>query len=846
MNDLKTAISKLFKPKNIASPSYPSSSKTPELPTKLLRGTDVFPYIDFHIPDLQPIKVSLDFGKEEKAFEQFFRYLKRRTTPSLLSPSLRQENAREMLETHYAADIPAIQKAAENIFQHHFLLFALHPLQTDFPIQWNANYETGAMDVWKTGRRYTASELTDDNANDIYPIWELNRHQHLLDFGKAYWLDGKEQYAAEFAQQMTTWIEQNPYPLSINWAAPEEIALRGIFWLFGFQFFLDSEAFDEQFFCRFYQVLLYHGHAVDDSLHKSGASGERVFSLVARAAFLYLAGTMLPEYRQSKTWSARGWDILQWKTPFLTAEQLLDNSIAGLISIAELYCFVLMVRKNNRYLISPPVMEGVTKLIESLSQFLKPDGTICRFGAEPQQQLLPGMFGQSHDMRYLFVMAAIILKNAKFAAIGKTFPVSLFWLLGEEGRQEFEALPPAPPSQPSCVLPGGAYAVMRTGWGAESSYCIISTRLHETASSSEPGRKHSDLFSFELAANGQQYLVDSGAYSFREHDKWNRYFSGLQAHNTVTVDQTPHIAPTRKVESMLDLWMTTPTFDLFSGTHTGFEELSQPIRHRRTIFFYKPSYWIVCDLFTGEGKHFFDQFFHFAPFRLNVDFTNKCVNISPEAQRHFTLMPFNPKELDVAILTGGESPDSGWISDGYRTQIEAPVIRYGKQTLAPAAFHTFLYAYSRDTPIRFAGRHLQAQYQGQPMLSHEVSALEISSDNGTDYFILTHQPTPEPIHLEHLMFRGKCCFLKLQNEVIREIILVDADLLVMHNRTLFQSSARVECLTLAFDGDNVTASSTGNATFSMQFPNIAEVLVNHRKTHIRREGDMVIVSTARV
>ncbi len=841
MSDLKTRISRLFKPKNTTTGSYLSPTKTPELPTKLLHGADIFPYLDFHIPDLQPVKVSLDFGKEEKAFEQFFHYLQKRTAPSLFSPSLNQENLRDMLTANYASEIPALQKAAEKILQHQFLLFAVHPLQTDFPIRWNANYETGAMEVWKTGRRYTMPELAEDKTNDIYPIWEFNRHQHLLDLGKAFWLDGKEQYATEFAQQMTTWIEQNPYPLSINWAAPEEIALRGIFWLFGYQFFLDSAAFDESFFCRFYQILLYHAHAVDDSLRKSGASGGNIFSLVARAAFLYLAGTMLPEYRYSKMWSTRGWDILQWKTPLLAPEQLLNNSIATLISIAELYCFVLIVRKNNRYLIAPPVMEGLTKLVESLSQFSKPDGTICRFGADPQKQLLSGMFGQSHDMRYLFVMAALILKNAKFAAIGNVFPESLFWLLGEEGRQEFNSLVSALPSQPSCLLPDESYAVMRTG----SSYCIISTRVNHSLAA-EPGKKHSDLFSFELAANGQQYLVDSGAYSFQEHDAWNRYFSSLQAHNTVTVDQTPYILPAKKVESSIDLWMTTPIFDLFSGVHNGFEELSEPIRYRRTIFFHKPSYWIVCDLFTGEGQHFFDQFFHFASFRLNVDFTNKCVNIALEAQRHFTLMPFNPKELDVAILTGGESPDSGWISDGYRTQIEAPVIRYGKQTMAPAAFHTLLCAYSRDTPLRFAGRHLQAQYQGQPLLSHEVSALEISSDDGTDYFILTYQPKPEPIHLEHLLFRGKFCFLKLQKDAIREMILVDADLLVMNNRTLFQSPARVEHLTLSFQGNEVSASSTGNATFSMQFPEITDVLVNNRKTLIRREGDMVLVSTSRI
>ena len=845
MSTLKTLFSRVMPPKQKQAESFVSAGKPLELPTGFLKPGDIFAYLDFSIPDLQPVKLSLDFGKEDKAIEQVFNYLKKRRSPALICPSLKREEVRSALQTHYSDSVHRIMDAADRIAQQQFVLFATHHVHAASPMQWNA-LDPSAPDAapgWKAGKRYQAADLMRDATRDIYTIWELNRHQHLLDLGKAYWYSGDEVYAQAFVEQMAAWIEQNPYPLSVNWAEPHEIAMRGIFWLIGSRFFAPSDHVDAAFFCRFYQTLLYHGHAVYESLQKAFAQ-QPPLSLVSQAAFLYLIGTMLPEYRYSKIWAARGWDILQWKTPLLTVERLLPGSLAAQLPMIELYCLTFAVRKANRFLLAPPVIEGIVKLVEQLSPFLQPDGSLCRFGEEPHRLLLTGMYGPIQDIRYLFSMAAVLLKNPAFAAIGKTFPEPLFWWFGEDGRKEFAELPPAAPNPLSALFPDKAFAMMRTGWDEMSSYCIFSTGIRRDARTAQ--KMHHDLFSLELSANGRQFLIDSGAYSYHEADPWNRYFSSLQAHNTVTVDQIDHFSAPQHIEHAIDLWMTTPQFDLISGYHTGFDELSEPIRHRRTIFFLKPSYWIVCDALTGDGKHVFDQYFHFAPFRLNVDFTNKCVNIALPEQRHFTLMPFNPKELDVSILTGGDTPDSGWLSEGYKTRVEAPVIRYGKQTLAPTTFHTLLCAYTREKSLQFTGRTLAARCQNQSVLSHEVAALEVTNEEGKQYFIFSYQPKPEPVQFEHLIFHGKACFLKLRGAAVEEIILIDAELLVMENRTLFQSETRVEYMTLRFEEGRIVAVSPGNYTFSMQCPDEASVFVNNRKTLSKREGDMLIVSTSRI
>lgn len=82
---------------------------------------------------------------------------------------------------------------------------------------------------------------------------------------------------------------------------------------------------------------------------------------------------------------------------------------------------------------------------------------------------------------------------------------------------------------------------------------------------------------------------------------------------------------------------------------------------------------------------------------------NKCVDIQLSQDRHFVLMPLNPTELDVAISTGGESPDSGWISGGYKNKIQASVIKYGKHQRT-RGFHTLLYAYQHEQTLPITGR----------------------------------------------------------------------------------------------------------------------------------------------
>jgi hypothetical protein len=845
VNNLKAMFSRLLTPKQLFKQRR-TSPKPLRFPADLSTKFDVFQYLNFNIPELQPVKLSLDFGQQEKAFEQFFHYIKMRHTPTFICNWWKRNEIVQTLKAHYPESVPILLKAADNILQHRFLLFARHVIHTGTPIFWSGNYDGGidyGDELWEPGKMYSKSKLLADRRGDIRFVWELNRHQHFLDLGKAYWYTGEEEFVQEFISEIVAWIAQNPYPLGVNWVDSYEIALRGLFWIFGYTFFFSSEYIDEEFFCRFYQTLLFHGHAVYESL-QTASQTLKPHHVVANASFLHLLGTIFPEYIHSKTWNKFGWEILQWESDLLTLEQTIQDSLASLVNTIELYCIVLIVRRNNRYHIPPKIIGGLKKMLEQLMIFVKPDGSLSRFGEERPIQLTKGMYAQTVNFRYLFAMAAVLLRRGEFKMLGNTFEEPLLWFFGRQGGQEFAQLAVKPLQLRSYLMPDSSYVVMRSGWEQNSGYCLISNGVPKTTQDHE--LKHADLLSFELFANGSDLLIDSGPYSFQKADEWNQYFRSLHAHNGIIVDGIKHINfSDRRAQSEFDQWVSTPIFDFLSGYHSGFEDLEEPVRHRRSIFYFKPNYWIISDLLTGEGQHFLDQYFHFPPFRLNVDFTNKRVNIEIDRYRHFTLMPLNPHEMDVMIFTGGDSPDSGWISDGYKYKVEAPYIKYGKRVRVPTCFHTLLYAYDAENPINISGRHPHVFSQDTSLLSDEVSVIEIAIEQETHYFVLMYKKYHQ-IHFDNITFSGELFFLRKQGDEALELILHNATLLTMEDMILFQSESPVDSLFLRLSGDSLHVLCSGSYSFQMQLPQVNQVFVNTRRSFFKRNQDMIFISTSRV
>jgi hypothetical protein len=65
-------------------------------------------------------------------------------------------------------------------------------------------------------------------AGDVKYVWELNRHEFLVDCAKAFYLTGRPRYAERVLELISSWSCANPYLHGVNWAGPLEVAVRAL------------------------------------------------------------------------------------------------------------------------------------------------------------------------------------------------------------------------------------------------------------------------------------------------------------------------------------------------------------------------------------------------------------------------------------------------------------------------------------------------------------------------------------------------------------------------------------------------------------------------------------------
>ena len=80
-------------------------------------------------------------------------------------------------------------------------------------------------------RHYTERKLhAADTPRDVKIVWEINRFKDLPILGQAASLTRDKNYAAEVERRLLSWIQENPFAATINWASALEISIRLISW----------------------------------------------------------------------------------------------------------------------------------------------------------------------------------------------------------------------------------------------------------------------------------------------------------------------------------------------------------------------------------------------------------------------------------------------------------------------------------------------------------------------------------------------------------------------------------------------------------------------------------------
>jgi len=641
-------------------------------------------------PICDEIKALRVNGEPDRAAEKLLEHFRTSLPARFFSGVCEPETSQSLANSHPEHCSRTIS-SADAICDEQFEILGYGRISYGSPVDWHfdpiARRRT-ALAHW------TRIELEHEAVGDIKVVWEVNRHQWLLDLGQAWLLTGDEKYAQTFVRLVQEWIEKNPPELGINWTSALEVALRMISWCWALALFRDAKSLSAEFYVSLLNSIRLHANYVERYLSTYFSPNTH---LTGEALGLFYVGSLFPEFTGSKRWADLGAGILIDQLPKQVYSDgvYFEQSACYQHYTTEFYQHFLILSEINQRKLPVAVSQRLQQMLEFQLAMRQPNGLMPQFGDSDGGWLLPLCRRLPGDDTALFATGAVLLERSDLAWAAGGETVETRWLLGKTGGRIFGNLDPVAPANVAPILfEQGGYAVLRSDWSAHAHHMVMDTGPLGCPVSGVHG--HADLLSLHCCAFGEPYLVDSGNYCYAVDGLWRDYFRNSWSHNTVLVDglsQLKSIGPFGwqfpRPTAHLNHSESNKLWQLVDAGHSAFEHLPDSVSHRRQLVFVDSRYWVVVDELTGSEEHEIELRYQFAPISIEAhdDGWVRAKGIGGQA---LLLRAFSAVSLDRQIENGKKDPLRGWISPRYGQYLAAPALKYYCRTRLPLRIATLV------------------------------------------------------------------------------------------------------------------------------------------------------------
>jgi heparinase II/III-like protein len=580
---------------------------------------------------------------------------------------------------------------AEAVLRHEIDLLGSGPRQLGARLPWHTDF--------KTGREWPLAYCTDieynelDRPTDVKVPWELSRCQHFARLGQAYWLTGDERYAAEFAAETSDWIDANPFSQGVNWACAMDVGLRAVSWIWGFHFFAQSRACaDSAFRRRFLRALFLHGEFIVRHLEKADLNGNHYLCDGVGLVFL---GCFFRRARAAGRWLALGRSIVEGEIFSQTTADGVDFEMSTAYHRLVLEAFLTSYLLLRRHGLDPPAAcwDRLARMSEFVAAYTKPDGRAPLIGDADDGRVQTLGPQETNDHRYLLSTAAIVFDRGDFQTAAARCWEETFWLVGADAPDRFARIRAGSDGGGSIAFPDGGFFVLRTA----DAHVVVD--CGDVGFGGRGGHGHNDILGFELFMNGFNVVTDCGAYLYTASREWRNRFRSTAFHNTVQIDGEElnrFISPDALWQLRYDArpagatMGVGPRADWFRGAHRGYERLSPPVSHTRTIVIDKERPRVlVADAIAGGGSHELVWRFHLDP-AVTAVVDGGDVRVSRGGRDVWVLPTLSADRLALSL-------EAGWVSPRYGVKVPASVIVWRAHAEIPFEA-SFLFAAERVSP----------------------------------------------------------------------------------------------------------------------------------------------------
>ena len=314
----------------------------------------------------------------------------------------------------------------------------------------------------------------DASSGDHKIIWELNRHQHWLVLGRAFWLTGDRKYRDRCIAELASWMEANPPLDGINWASMLELAFRSLSWVWALHLFADPDADDRAPWTV--DLLL----AVDRQLAHVERNLSLYFSpnthLLGEALALYVCGRALPELEASARRADIGRRILLAEISRQIAPDggHRERSAHYHRYTLDFYLLAAVIARVTHDPVAGLFDRTVERLAGAARLLADDRGQLPHLGDDDGGMLLPIAGRDPLDVRDSLATASALLGREDLAIDGPHEETS--WLLASHMfANHDQSRIPNPKSLPSGSLPDTGYFISR--W-SDGTHIVIDGGAH--------------------------------------------------------------------------------------------------------------------------------------------------------------------------------------------------------------------------------------------------------------------------------------------------------------------------------------------------------------------------------
>ncbi|MBI5931817.1 MAG: alginate lyase family protein [Chloroflexi bacterium] len=578
-----------------------------------------------------------------------------RSDASFLLPHESRIETVTILRERYPEYVAATLALADAACRNEFTLFGQVVKYPD-EINWHRDpvtgYEWPALYIARLEQLLWSAERT----ADLKPIWELNRHQHFIALGMAYWLTDDIRYYEAFAKQTESWIKANPVLHGINWFSSLELGIRLIAWSVAFQFFRKVADFREKLGPTFLKSLYQQANVL--STHLTHWEAVPNNHLIGEAAGLAITAALFPEFKESAQWLEIG---LRHMNEQMVAQTHPDgaNKEQGTgyhQFVAEFVQPLVLLAKRGLIAPQPTLEDTLYRMVDYIQYSKTPDGTMQNWGDQDDGRAVGLNLAKPFwDFRQILAFGAAYYQRPDWKFSAGRFDEESFWLLGKAGLEAWEKLSAQPPAEISKAYPDAGHYILRDDWSATSDTLYFRCGPYGLGGEGESAHAHCDMLSPILWIGGRAVLVDAGTYLY--FGPARDQFRTTASHNTLMIDGKEQAIPRTDFS-----WEQVPQGECMlwepGKRVVGAMQTRAGVRHERAIHHPAVGIWEITDTLHGDSTtHDVKWFYHFAP-DLTLQQSDGRV-WAKNVREDFTIEVIVPAEVQLTIEAGEYSSNYG-------------------------------------------------------------------------------------------------------------------------------------------------------------------------------------------